>query len=225
MHRPVSLIAGASGLIGSYVLKFLNEKNESCILVVRQKIKGLNDNIHQVVTNFSHLSKDLSSSLPILDHFYLCLGLRLKTNELAFMNADRKQEFAMVDYDYSLELANIAFKNGAKKISVVSAAGADADSLNYYAKIKGKLEQAILDIGFEQVIIARPGHLLGLREESRGVEIPFLEAGLRLVEPFMQGPLKNFRQIEASKVAAAMVRATTAEGSSKKILYYNDFVN
>ena len=31
---------------------------------------------------------------------------------------------------------------------------------------------AISDIGFEQVTMARPGHLLGLREESRGVEIP-----------------------------------------------------
>ena len=52
------------------------------------------------------------------------------------MDANKKQEFAMVDFDYSLALANIAFKNGAKKISIVSAAGADANSFNYYAKIK-----------------------------------------------------------------------------------------
>ena len=44
------------------------------------------------------------------------------------MDANKKQEFAMVDFDYSLALANIAFKNGAKKISIVSAAGADANS-------------------------------------------------------------------------------------------------
>ena len=101
----------------------------------------------------------------------------------------------------------------------------DANSFNYYAKIKGKLEQAISDIGFEQVTIARPGHLLGLREESRGVEIPILETGLKLAEPFMQGPLKNFRQIEASKVAAAMVRVTNTDRSGKQILHFNDFVS
>ena len=131
----------------------------------------------------------------------------------------------MVDFDYSLALANIALKNGAKKISIVSAAGADANSFNYYAKIKGRLEQAISDIGFEQVTIARPGHLLGLREESRGVEIPILETGLKLAEPFMQGPLKNFRQIKASKVAAAMVRVTNTDRSGKQILHFNDFVS
>ncbi len=225
MHHPVSLIAGASGLIGSHVLRYLIEKDQSCILVVRQKIEGLDDNIQQVITNFSHLDKDLSGSLPVVDHFYLCLGLRLKTNELIFMDANKKQEFAMVDFDHSLALANIAFKNGAKKISIVSAAGADANSFNYYAKIKGKLEQAISDIGFEQVTIARPGHLLGLREESRGVEIPILETGLKLAEPFMPGPLKNFRQIEASKVAAAMVRVTNTDRSGKQILHFNDFVS
>ena len=87
------------------------------------------------------------------------------------------------------------------------------------------MEQAISDIGFEQVTMARPGHLLGLREESRGVEIPILETGLKLAEPFMQGPLKNFRQIEASKVAAAMVRVTNTDRSGKQILHFNDFVS
>jgi uncharacterized protein YbjT (DUF2867 family) len=51
MHHPVSLIAGASGLIGSHVLRYLIEKDQSCILVVRQKIEGLDDNIQQVITN------------------------------------------------------------------------------------------------------------------------------------------------------------------------------
>ena len=72
MHHPVSLIAGASGLIGSHVLRYLIEKDQSCILVVRQKIEGLDDNIQQVITNFSHLDKDLSGSLAVIDHFYLC---------------------------------------------------------------------------------------------------------------------------------------------------------
>ena len=76
MHHPVSLIAGASGLIEAHVLRYLIEKDQSCILVVRQKIEGLDDNIQQVITNFSHLDKDLSGSLPVVDHFYLCLTFK-----------------------------------------------------------------------------------------------------------------------------------------------------
>ena len=57
-------------------------------------------------------------------------------------------------------LANIAFKNRQKNY-IVSAAGADANSFNYYAKIKGKLEQQF-DIGFEQVT-SSAGHTFRIK--------------------------------------------------------------
>ena len=66
--------------------------------------------------------------------------------------------------------------------------------------------------------------LLGKRKDFRGFEIPFLETGLRVAAPFMQGPIKNFRQVEARKVAESMVSNTRSHKKEESYLYYADFL-
>jgi hypothetical protein len=51
-----------------------------------------------------------------------------------------------------------------------------------------------------------------------------LEAGLRVAAPFMQGPIKNFRQVEARKVAESMVSNTRSQKKEESYLYYQDFL-
>ena len=133
-----------------------------------------------------------------------------------------RESFKKIDYDYSLAIAELGFKKGAKSIALVSAIGAEENSLNYYFHIKGKLENSLKRIGYENISIAQPGHLLGKRKDFRGYEIPFLEGALHLASPFMQGPLKDFRQIEASKVADQMVKVTREE-EGLSMLTYDDF--
>ena len=77
-------------------------------------------------------------------------------------------------------------------------------------------------IGYENICIAQPGHLLGKRKDFRGHEIPILEGALHLASPLMQGPLKDFRQVEASKVADQMVKVMREDGGLS-ILTYDDF--
>ena len=62
------------------------------------------------------------------------------------------------------------------------------------------------------------------RKDFRGYEIPILESGLRIAAPFMQGPLKNFRQIEARKVAESMVMNLLNKQKGESYLYYEDFL-
>ena len=94
---------------------------------------------------------------------------------------------------------------------MVSAVGAQEGSFNYYFHIKGKLENEIKKIGYKNICFARPGHLLGKRKDFRGYEIPVLESGLSFAAPFMKGPLRNFRQIEAKKVPKSMVMNLVAK--------------
>ena len=82
MHHPVSLIAGASGLVGSHIVRELTHNNQACVLIVRKKISEFDDNTLQLISDFSQLSSDLPKRLPPIDHVYLCLGLRLKTGTL-----------------------------------------------------------------------------------------------------------------------------------------------
>ena len=89
---------------------------------------------------------------------------------------------------------------------------------------KGKLENEIRKIGYENVCFARPGHLLGARKDFRGYEIPILESGLRIAAPFMQGPIKNFKQVEAKQVANSMILSTRGQNKGESYLYYEDFL-
>ena len=66
--------------------------------------------------------------------------------------------------------------------------------------------------------------MLGVRKDFRGYEIPILESGLKIAAPLMQGPLKNFRQIEARQVAEKMVMNLLSKKKGESYLYYEDFL-
>jgi len=155
---------------------------------------------------------------------YLCLGKKLSTHELGYMQHNARESFKLVDFDYSLTIAKLAYDSGARSIALVSAVGAQEGSFNYYFHIKGKLENEIRKIGYEDICFARPGHLLGARKDFRGYEIPILESGLKIAAPFMQGPLMNFRQIEAERVAESMVMNLLNRTKGETYLYYKDFL-
>ena len=152
------------------------------------------------------------------------MGKRLSTYELGYMQNSARASFKLIDFDYPLSIARLAFKKGARSIALVSAVGAQEGSFNYYFHIKGKLENEIKKIGYKNICFARPGHLLGKRKDFRGYEIPVLESGLRFAAPFMKGPLRNFRQIEAKKVAKSMVMNLVAKEKGESYLYYDDFL-
>tara|TARA_B100000963_G_C22548010_1_gene635372 strand:+ start:286 stop:966 length:681 start_codon:yes stop_codon:yes gene_type:complete len=222
LQKPVSLVAGSSGLVGSLILRNLLSMPGSIISLARKK-NNSNKNITEKIINFDDLHKGLVNINEKIDHVYLCLGKRISTYELGYMPKSNRESFKKIDLDYSLEIAKLGLKNGAKSIALVSAIGAEEGSINYYFHIKGKLENSLKNIGYKNICFARPGHLLGEREEFRGYEIPILESALSLAAPFMQGPLMNFRQIEAAKVAEKMVKITT-EKEGLSILSYSDFI-
>jgi len=221
--KPKSLIAGSTGLVGSLLLKDLGSSGEPIVLISRKVNQFVSRNTSEIVINFDDL---LSSSFNLneeIDHVYLCLGKKLFTYELGYMPKKNRNTFKKIDFDYPLAIAKLAFQNGAKSIAIVSAIGAKEGSPNYYFHIKGKLENAIREIGFKNVCIAQPGHLLGKRSDFRGHEIPFLEGALNISAPLMQGPLKDFRQVEAKRVAGAMINELRKDYRRVKILRYKDF--
>ena len=223
MTSPVSLVAGGTGLVGSYIIDSLSKKSGTQLILARSFDVDVPHNAKLQIINFDDLKLKKIKLESRIDNVYLCLGKRLATYELLYMQDSSKESFKMIDFDYSLSIAKLAFEAGAKNIAVVSAVGAQEGSSNYYFHIKGKLENSLKSIGYKNICFARPGHLLGDREEFRGYEIPILESALSLAAPFMQGPLMNFRQIEAAKVAEKMVKIIT-EKEGLSILSYSDFI-
>ena len=224
MESPLSLVAGGTGLVGSHVIKVLSKKPGMQIILARSFESEIPQNAELQIINFDSLSSNKVQLENGIDHVYLCLGKKLSTHELGYMQHNARESFKLIDFDYSLTIAKLAYDSGARSIALVSAVGAQEGSFNYYFHIKGKLENEIRKIGYENVCFARPGHLLGARKDFRGYEIPILESGLKIAAPFMQGPLMNFRQIEAERVAESMVMNLLSRTRGETYLYYKDFL-
>ena len=224
MESPLSLVAGGTGLVGSNVIKLLSKKQGAQIILARSFDAEIPQNADLQIIDFDNLGSNKVQLKNGIDHVYLCLGKRLSTYELGYMQHSARESFKLIDFDYSLAIAKLAYDRGARSVALVSAVGAQEGSFNYYFHIKGKLENEIKKIGYENICFARPGHLLGARKDFRGYEIPILESGLRIAAPFMQGPLMNFRQIEAQKVAKSMVVNLQNKKRGESYLFYEDFL-
>ena len=225
MDSPISLVAGGTGLVGSFVIRSLSKKPGSQIILARSFNAELPKNADLQIIDFNNLALGQVQLKNDIKHVYLCMGKRLTTYELGYMKNESRKSFELVDFVYPLSIAQLAFDRGARSIALVSAVGAQEGSFNYYFHIKGRLENEIKKIGYQKICFARPGHLLGARKDFRGYEIPILESGLRIATPFMQGPLKNFRQVEAKKVAESMVMNMLNKKKGESYLYYEDFLN
>lgn len=90
-----------------------------------------------------------------------------------------------IDYDLNLAVATAAQQAGTKVLVLVSSGGADAKSMIPYTRMKGELDDAVQKLGFEKVVILRPGLLVGERQagDSRPPEAAFryIARGLKAV--------------------------------------------
>ncbi|MEQ9413970.1 MAG: NAD(P)H-binding protein, partial [Cyclobacteriaceae bacterium] len=159
----VALLAGGTGLVGSQLLQLLVEDDSysSIKCLSRNTLPVSHTKIEVIQTNGDNL-EELAPSL-VADDVFFCLGTTIK-------KAKSKEAFRKVDFDYPLNLAKISKKCGAKQFLLVSAMGADPSSSVFYNKVKGEVEGAIAEVGFQGYHIFRPSLLLGDRNEERSGE-------------------------------------------------------
>lgn len=196
MTTRKALIVGASGLVGRFCLQaLLDELNYSeVIALVRKPIIKTHRKLRTVVTKY--LQVDLSSIHA--DDVYCCLGTTIK-------NAGSQEAFKKVDLGLVVTVAELMKKQRAEQFLVISAMGANKDSMVFYNRTKGEMEAALQKLGYPCLRIIRPSLLLGPREEFRlGERIGVILTPL--LKPFLRGSLNKFRPIEAEKVAQFMVK-------------------
>ena len=216
-----SLLVGASGLVGSEILKYLHERDQDITIFTRKPLHDSTDKHKEINIDFENLN---NFDFPYFDHVYISIGMKLDTVELIHINKNKRKEFFRVDHDTILSIAKKAFDGGARSISVVSAIGADMNSKNFYLQTKGKIENSIKQIGYKKVVFAQPSHLLGSRPNDKiRIEVPIIELGAKIMDPLMVGPLSDLRFIKASSVAKAMVDALNVSTESLTKLKFKDF--
>jgi uncharacterized protein YbjT (DUF2867 family) len=192
-----AILIGATGLIGQDLLtKLLTNDGFKEVLVISRKDLQINHpKLKVIVTDFDNI--DQYASALIGDEVFCCLGSTIKkTPDLSL--------YRKIDYQYPLDVANIAFKNGATYYHLVSAMGADIKSKLFYSRTKGEVESELQKIPFKGIHIYRPALLDGDRKEKRAAE-KIMIGLFRLMNPLLIGPLKKYRSIKIEKVADAML--------------------
>ena len=202
MHTEVDthtslLLAGATGLVGRACLQLLTRQDapETLRVLTRRPIAPSGAvRFEQCIEDFERLGEH--PEWFKVDTVICALGTTMRRARTA-------AAFRRVDLDYPLHIANLARAHGARHFILVSAMGADAQSGNFYYRVKGELEEALLRLGYPALTIARPSLLLGKRNEWRWGE----EIGKRI------GPLlpPRWRPVPADAVARALVRAARSE--------------
>ena len=191
-----ALVAGGTGLVGSELLALLgaDARYRNVTSLVRRVVSA-RAGVENCVISFADLDR---LALPEIDDAYCCLGTTRST-------AGSDEAFRNVDLDYVLAYARAARRVGAVRFLLVSSMGADANSRFLYTRTKGEAEAAVSALGFDVVGIARPSFLVGQRAGARPVERAALVIA-RIISPLLVGPLRRFRPIEVSNVAAALIQ-------------------
>jgi len=208
MGNRTVIIAGATGLVGNEILKSL--LSDSTVAAVRSLARRAPAIQHPKLT--AHIV-DFAAlpTLPLADEVYLALGTTIKV-------AGSQAAFRAVDYDANLAVATAALAAGARRAGLVSAMGADANSKAFYGRVKGELENALAQMPFEGLVIARPSLLVGNREvvgqpTRRGEQI-----GLALGKALGFLIPANYKPIEAAAVARALLSAVPSARGQKILL-------
>lgn len=210
-----ALLAGATGLIGTELLALLraDPRYTHTHVLLRRALPSIraSKRVTPHVVDFTALP----DPLPTVDDVYIALGTTIKV-------AGSEAAFRQVDFDHVVTTARAARAAGATRLAVVSALGADSRSAVFYNRVKGDMQAAITQLGYESVVIAQPSLLIGdrhaLGQPTRSGEVWIT----RLLNPMMMFVPRGVRPIKASAVAAALLAATLSARPGTRILSSGD---
>lgn len=213
--RKKALVIGATGLIGSALVDQLATADHirEVVTITRRPAPHSSTKVRNEVVDFERL--DEYASLFDGDLLFSCLGTT--RSRAGSLQAQRR-----VDVGYQLQAAQLAADRGVDHYLLVSSIGANADSHSAYLKMKGELEQAVLQLLFERISIFRPSLLLGERDQLRIGE----KLGGWLLPMLCTLPgLRRYRPIRGAQVAAKMVAVSAQPGSGVEAFALDELFN
>ncbi|CAG8219166.1 unnamed protein product [Penicillium salamii] len=198
-------LVGATGMVGSHILNSLiaNPAVTRVDTISRRTPPVASGSPPAKLTNF--VSTDTTtwasqlSSLSPTPSIFISAFATTKAAAGGFENQYK------IEHGLNVELAKAAREAGSKVYVLISSSGANKDSNIAYTRMKGEIEEDIKALGFERMVILRPGLIAGTREESRP-----LEAGIRFIANWagkVHSGLKDGWAQEASVIGNAAVVA------------------
>lgn len=154
------IITGATGMVGKGVLlECLDHPHVNQVLSVGRtplnlkhpKLKEL------ILTDFLNFNS-VKGQFEGFDACFLCMGVS--------SGGMKEEKYNLLTYEYTLAIAKASIsENSAMTCTYVSGVGTDSSEQgrSMWARIKGKTENALLNLGFKQAFMFRPGAIIPLR--------------------------------------------------------------
>lgn len=218
MQPQTAIVLGATGLIGRHLVEKLltDDGFENVRILVQRPVELSHKKLEIQVVNFDNLI-DFRANLGSGHCIFCCIGTTQKQ-----VNGD-KAAYRKVDYDIPVNAAKMGKDAGFKKYLLVSSAGTNFYSKNFYLKLKGEVEKTIAEQRYKSFHVFRPSMLLGVRNEFRLGEL--IGKGVMKTLPFLfSGSFKKYRGIKAEDVAQAMVAASKTDVEGMIVHHYEDMM-
>lgn len=213
-----AILFGASGMIGKGVLlECLDHPQVEQVLAVgRSKVETehpkLRQIIHQDFTDFSGIESELKG----YDACFFCLGI-----SAAGM---KEADYRKITYDFTMAAAKTLHKLNPEMIfTYVSGQGTDSTEKGrmMWARVKGKVENNLLALGFKRAVMFRPGVIIprrGIKSKTKSYQLMYDYLGwlLKIIEKFAPDSVTD-----TTKIGRAMINVHL-KGTNQKILHAKD---
>lgn len=220
MQKKV-IITGASGMVGKGVLlECLDHQSINEVLVIgRNPIEihhpKLKELIHKDFSDFSLFSEQLKD----YDACFFSLGISA--------SGLTEEQYKTITYGYTMALASVLVKNNSAMTFVyVSGQGTDSSEKSnmMWARVKGKTENDIINLGFKQAFAFRPGMIIPLKGiKSRTKSYQFMyDYFMWLVK--LTKVISPNSVVSTTQIGLAMINSIT-EGYPKNILKPKDIIS
>ncbi len=152
-----AIITGSTGMIGKGVLLECldNPRVEEVLLINRQPVGMSHPKIKEIIHSDFRDFSSLKDQLPGYDACFYCMGV-----SSAGMN---EAQYTEITYTITKALATTLHSvNPEMKFIYVSGAGTDSSEKGriMWARVKGKTENMVLNLGFWDAYVFRPGIIL-----------------------------------------------------------------
>jgi uncharacterized protein YbjT (DUF2867 family) len=203
--KKTAIILGATGLTGSILLEKLlkDDRYKTIKLFSRKEIEGLPSKVKQFIGDILELDNFKNDFTA--DEVFCCIGTTVK-------KTPDKTRYKKIDFGIPVTAAKLSKANGIPTFLVISALGANATSLVFYNKTKGKMEQAVLSEKIEKTHILQPSIIGGDGQEKRiGEKIGLVV--FKFLQPLFFGKLNKYRVTEAEEIAQTMIKLANSNST------------
>jgi hypothetical protein len=214
------IVTGATGMVGKGILlECLDDSIITEVVSISRRTIGIeHDKLKEILhSDFSEFNT-IKDQLSEFDAAFLCMGVSAAGMDEA--------EYSKLTYDFTMSLAN-TLREMSPNLTLTYVSGQGTDSTEkgktMWARVKGKLENDLLALGFKGAYMFRPGVIIPLRGIRSGTKMyqffyDYLIWLIKLMKLLFPNSIVNTTQMGKSMIQVAK------EGYAQNILDPKDIL-